>query len=370
MKQRVLALGLALFFVLSCVNLFAHSGGTDGAGGHYNHSTGEYHYHHGYSAHQHPGGVCPYDYDDRTGENSGSSSSTSKNYAVFGETAAPKPTITPKPTATPTATPQPTATATPPTTKKSSTSYYYSPLPTPTPIANTIDEFLEAPFVATVVFSNQAFWIITGVIFITIWVLYTSRKGAILGKQIAERKTREAEDRCHKLQQEVLDLSMQVSAYKAQNAALEHRLKDITNRAVNKVNTLLQERNDLQQLLLEAPQVETDMVHAFLMQQYGHKNAEDLAGMPNDTIIGADGLPKEKDSPPGSWGKKYTVYKSPNGYTFHNCMGCSQSSYIQIHVLQTDTLTPCKRCKPAMPDLRWYADYKRIKEIKERYNIP
>lgn len=38
-----------------------HSGGTDGDGGHYNHSTGEYHYHHGYSAHQHYNGKCPYD---------------------------------------------------------------------------------------------------------------------------------------------------------------------------------------------------------------------------------------------------------------------------------------------------------------------
>jgi hypothetical protein len=42
------------------VIVFAHPGKTDGDGGHYNHDTGEYHYHHGYSAHQHPNGVCPY----------------------------------------------------------------------------------------------------------------------------------------------------------------------------------------------------------------------------------------------------------------------------------------------------------------------
>jgi len=45
---------------------FAHSGRTDVNGGHYDSTTGEYHYHHGYSAHQHPDGVCPYDNDDRT----------------------------------------------------------------------------------------------------------------------------------------------------------------------------------------------------------------------------------------------------------------------------------------------------------------
>ena len=41
----------------------AHSGGTDSNGGHYDRSTGEYHYHHGYPAHQHINGVCPYEDD-------------------------------------------------------------------------------------------------------------------------------------------------------------------------------------------------------------------------------------------------------------------------------------------------------------------
>ena len=54
----------------------AHSGKTDASGGHWDNSTGEYHYHHGYPAHQHLNGVCPYDYDDQTGWNSGTSSSS------------------------------------------------------------------------------------------------------------------------------------------------------------------------------------------------------------------------------------------------------------------------------------------------------
>ena len=44
-----------------CSAAYAHSGRTDGNGGHWNRKTGEYHYHcGGYPAHQHPGGVCPY----------------------------------------------------------------------------------------------------------------------------------------------------------------------------------------------------------------------------------------------------------------------------------------------------------------------
>lgn len=58
-------LQMALVSVLCCCVLLlvpasAHSGGTDANGGHRDSSTGKYHYHHGYSAHQHPNGVCPY----------------------------------------------------------------------------------------------------------------------------------------------------------------------------------------------------------------------------------------------------------------------------------------------------------------------
>ena len=55
---------LALFL---CAGLaLAHSGGTDSDGGHWDSSTSTYHYHHGYKAHAHTGGVCPYDLDDQT----------------------------------------------------------------------------------------------------------------------------------------------------------------------------------------------------------------------------------------------------------------------------------------------------------------
>lgn len=40
---------------------FAHSGRTDSRGGHYDYQMGLYHYHHGFPAHGHPDGVCPFD---------------------------------------------------------------------------------------------------------------------------------------------------------------------------------------------------------------------------------------------------------------------------------------------------------------------
>lgn len=66
---------LAIVLLLSCfVKIaLAHPGKTDSQGGHTDHSTGEYHYHHGYPAHQHTNGKCPYDYHNNTEDDSDSS---------------------------------------------------------------------------------------------------------------------------------------------------------------------------------------------------------------------------------------------------------------------------------------------------------
>lgn len=71
----------AFLILLLTMTVAAHPGRTDGRGGHYDSETGEYHYHHGYEAHQHTDldddGIpdCPYDFVDKTGESSGDSSS-------------------------------------------------------------------------------------------------------------------------------------------------------------------------------------------------------------------------------------------------------------------------------------------------------
>ena len=66
--RKVIILFLSILLLSNTV--LAHPGKTDRNGGHTDHSTGEYHYHHGYSAHQHTDGVCPYDFDDKTNHSS------------------------------------------------------------------------------------------------------------------------------------------------------------------------------------------------------------------------------------------------------------------------------------------------------------
>ena len=89
MKKNLYVATSATLFFIALVLLFsvsirsnAHPGRTDGNGGHTDRSTGEYHYHHGYPAHQHydidGDGVidCPYLFKDKTGSNSGGSGSS------------------------------------------------------------------------------------------------------------------------------------------------------------------------------------------------------------------------------------------------------------------------------------------------------
>ena len=91
MKRRLLF--FSLMFMIAVFSAYAHSGGTDSKGGHYNRSTGEYHYHHGYSAHQHPNGVCPYE--------TSKSTPTRKPAPTFNYSYTPVTTVAPRATAAP-----------------------------------------------------------------------------------------------------------------------------------------------------------------------------------------------------------------------------------------------------------------------------
>ena len=104
MKNKFLYMFLTAILAFMSIS-YAHSGRTDSSGGHYNRQTGEYHYHHGYSAHDHENGICPYDFDDKTNHSSGSNSIKNSGYITTPiPTATPAPTIPPTPTITPEAT--------------------------------------------------------------------------------------------------------------------------------------------------------------------------------------------------------------------------------------------------------------------------
>ncbi len=61
-KIKLIIFGLIFILTINCIS-FAHKGRTDSNGGHHVGGTSEYHYHHGYPAHQHTNGICPYKRD-------------------------------------------------------------------------------------------------------------------------------------------------------------------------------------------------------------------------------------------------------------------------------------------------------------------
>ncbi len=82
--KKTLLFFITLILILSLsFTAPAHPGKTDGNGGHYDNNAGEYHYHHGYPAHQHTNGKCPYDFEDKTNHNAGSTTNktTSSTYS-------------------------------------------------------------------------------------------------------------------------------------------------------------------------------------------------------------------------------------------------------------------------------------------------
>lgn len=69
-----------VIIVFISIGVLFHPGRTDEDGGHTDHSTGEYHYHHGYPAHQHPDGKCPYEDQKPVYTHHESNSGSSKSF--------------------------------------------------------------------------------------------------------------------------------------------------------------------------------------------------------------------------------------------------------------------------------------------------
>ena len=87
-KLVKIILSVAACMMMLSLIASAHAGRTDSNGGHYNNSTGEYHFHHGYPAHSHydmdEDGVidCPYNFDDKTNKISNSSNNSNNSQST------------------------------------------------------------------------------------------------------------------------------------------------------------------------------------------------------------------------------------------------------------------------------------------------
>lgn len=248
-KAIAIACVLSIFLV-PCSS--AHSGRTDSNGGHTDHSTGEYHYHHGFPAHQHTNGVCPYSFVDKTGSSSGSGGGKSSS---------------------------------------SSGSSHASNSASSSSKTNILSDII-----AILIYLGP----------LVTYIIYNVIK------------------------------------------AIRGGIAKLTEARIEKKNYF--ENKDKYTLL------------------YGGKSAEELSSIPKDAEIGSDGLPKLRGV--HGWGEPFTFYRSSTGSVYHCNYACSNGAIYQIHACQVWFLRPCKRCKPTLPDLKWYQEYCKIKAIKEKYKMP
>ena len=103
MKKPLIILALIIVLGMVTITVSGHQGRTDSDGGHYDRTTGKYHWHHGASAHQHydmdgDGDLdCPYDFKETANyeENSKSNDNTTTSEPTESptETVAPTPDI-------------------------------------------------------------------------------------------------------------------------------------------------------------------------------------------------------------------------------------------------------------------------------------
>lgn len=302
----------------------AHSGRTDSRGGHYNRSTGEYHYHHGYPAHQHVNGICPYDFDDKTAHSSGS-------------------------------------------TGTGATNGYQGPPAIPPDSQNHLRDipglvllvaFLVGPMLAVgLMLCGALLSFFTGKDLVEIafhapnWLLSGPYMLYLAAIPIYYALCGEFDWPFW------LGSAFYLVAYLI--ALLVTGLRSLRLEQAQKAR----EQAEKRRVYLEQRE--------HYLALYSGKSPLELAGLPFDTVIGDDGLPRQINSP-GRWGARYTFYISSSGRCFHR-YGCH--GYIPVHAWHLTTgsrrwLSPCGRCRPVLPDLSWYRKYLDIQQIVKDYGIP
>lgn len=373
---------ISLLLVLSAApSALAHPGRTDANGGHTDRSTGEYHYHHGYPAHQHydidgdgkPD--CPYDFKDDT-----RSSSSSGSSSLSGSTGATSRTFT-WPTVPPTTrVTDPPATTAAAATRSTSTRAASSGLVPLSYSAPASDDF-SGPALA--------FFLVVAAIYVIVQYIkrYNLRDTiSHLETQVYATSTRakDAQDaltkvkaqsdaecarltaaltqerqRADALRQEA-DANRQESETVQQLAALARvefarQNREATAALTHRINQLTNRRQADAQRKAE--------LMAALRGCYGNDFLLHVAGAPADVFMDADGYPRLNKDPAAD---PYILHRSATGkYHTPSCTHYPTCSH--VHALDVDFIdfarNSCRVCDPEYPDLAWMRKYSHLLDI-------
>lgn len=335
--KRILIPILLFLLLIATPSASAHPGRTDANGGHTDSSTGEYHYHHGYPAHQHYDmdgdgkKDCPYEFKDKTGSASGTSSKSTSSVTST------------KPSAASGLTP---LTYTSPAKTSSNPDY---------------TRILLLLFIAACVFLIRQMFQKQS-LNNTITELY----GKLNSK---ERENKELLDSSVKLvsdeilknkimEEELNELESRVSDLEAKNAMLESQCQQL--------GILLSDTDhakDILALSLNQYKAErADLVHQ-LQLTYGKDFLVPLSGAPRGAFVDNAFLPHRYVS---KGDDQYTLHRSSTG-KFHTKSCPHYSSCISIPALDVHksdfNRNRCMICNPQYPDLTWYMKYRHLVDI-------
>lgn len=335
MKRSSISTNRIVFiFLLSAITLFlletkayAHAGKTDWQGGHTDRETGDYHYHHGYPAHDHYDmdgdgkADCPYDFDDKTNHSSsttGKSSGSSTGYTYPELETISRPTL--------------------PTQQEE----------TSVPTQNTPIETKEDKM------TKHLLFVVAFLIFVII-ILLLMRKHS---KEEIESLKMEMikEDNIHKNELRKSELARLELQESYQRELEEEKKQAYVEIKENKRKI----------------KAELSRFDEMLRKKYGDDYLYLLFGAKKHDYVGFDNLPASEDGSSADWGEKYTFFasssKKSNIYHKYTCYHAGPMQ-INAYTIYSSGLryVPCRVCNPELPNLDWYIKYREVIKFRETY---
>lgn len=381
--KRILLLTIAACMAISVTgSAFAHPGRTDSQGGHTDRATGEYHFHHGYPAHQHEDrdgdGVkeyCPYNFNDNTGANSGTPSSRTPSYrpATYVPVPAPVPkVITRETTAT---TPPTTAAVYSAGSKESNNSGW--------------EEAIVAGFAAICLFFGVLWAILKKSDFekeiqrkkdlLDAFQRDAAQQEAVLGKQIRglSESLAEETEKARQYKAEASQMKVQLAATQQQAKELQEKVDELSVQLTHETHRATQAEKDYG-LLQSEFSTTMKRLHAigdpedgqtdgerilFLAQQIREKDEKIQAlsteldrhiqreKIPKDVFYADDGMPVQLKSVSKKYGD-YSVYLNRYTGIYHSDQFCAPYEAEETHlfkVLRSPNTRPCAKCARRLP---------------------
>ncbi|MFR4978470.1 MAG: YHYH domain-containing protein [Butyricicoccus sp.] len=328
---KKLLLCISVISLLSLTYVSAHPGRTDSNGGHYDHSTDEYHYHHGYPAHQHENGTCPYAFDDQTDDtprsNSVSSSSSSTKERIH---------------------------STPIQEKQDHSTFFTFYFSVGLLVVMLLSGIAAITFCATpilAIFAVIGYYISMPIIVLNNtlpFFVYSLKYFTISGLLLIILNVRKWHT--NSVENQKKQKNKEMEWYRESQKQLQEKI-DRQNRELKRKEQQEEYEKIVQQQKL------------MLIQKYS-KPISQLCDIPDGIAVGSDGLPYEVGK--SEWGELYTVYRAPHGKAYHR-KGCNAYATTPIHILAVPrSLSPCKICKPVIPDVKWLKEYHRVMKIQEQ----